>query len=77
MDRRSRRAWNLRRLRVARGWTLKNMSEETGIHSTFITDMELGEKAISIRTVDRLADALQSSPSQVLAELDAPVLVTG
>lgn len=66
------RAWNMHRIRAERGWKLKRMARDTGIGSTFITEMERGTRAISIRTIDRLADGLKLASSAVLAELDRP-----
>lgn len=64
------RAWNMLRLRTERGYKLVDMSKRTGIGKTFITDMECGNRSISIRTIDRLAKGLKLASWQVLAELD-------
>mgnify|MGYP003499480223 FL=1 len=72
LDRRGLRAWNMLRLRNERGYRLKDMSKRTGIGTTFITEMERGYRAISIRTIDRLAAGLKLASWQVLAELDRP-----
>lgn len=66
------RAWNLRRLRTFHGWTLREMSRETGVGRTFLTEMERNARAITIKTIDRIAAGLGLAPSKVLAELDAP-----
>jgi hypothetical protein len=66
------RAWNLRRLRTSLGLAIRHMSRRTGVGGTFLTEMETGRRAISIRTIDRIAAGLGLAPSKVLAELDAP-----
>lgn len=66
----ARRAANMRRLRRERGYNRMRMSKQTGIGHTYITEMECGSRAISIRTIDRLGAGLGMASSAVLAELD-------
>lgn len=70
----ARRARNLRRLRVARGWSQTRLADELGAGATYVTAMEVGRRSITLRTVDQLAVVLGLTPAQVLAELDAPIV---
>lgn len=62
------RAKNLRRIRDARGWLQTDMARRLGMPSTFVCSLETGDRTITLKTVDRLAAALD-----ILAELDAPI----
>jgi len=73
MSREQVRACNMHRLRAERWYNRAHMSKRTGIGPTFITEMERGYRAITIKTIDRIAAGLALAPSQVLAELDAPL----
>ena len=63
-------AWNLRRLRVAKGVSVKQLAEEAGIHFTFLGRVERGTSNSSIDALEklcgvlgvRLADLLRDPP---------------
>lgn len=62
------RAGNLRRLRGKR--TSEAMGELCTIKASHLREMEVGHRAITIKTIDRLADGLRMDPAAVLSELD-------
>ena len=70
----SRRAINLRRFRKSRCMSSAQFAAKTGIGVSSILDMESGRHAITVKTVDRIADAFELQPFQVLAELEGAVL---
>ena len=50
-------AANIRRTRLALGWSQEALAHEAGLHRTFIGHVERGETNLSIDNLERLADA--------------------
>jgi XRE family aerobic/anaerobic benzoate catabolism transcriptional regulator len=59
-----------RALRQARGLTQRALAEASGLSMRFLMDVESGAGNISVRRLVHLADALQTSPAELLD--DAP-----
>ena len=60
----------LRLLRVTRGWTQEVLAEASGLHRTYISSLERGGRNISIDNIDRLAQALGISISELVDPID-------
>ncbi len=60
-------ARNLRRLRMEQGLTQEELAARAGMHRTFIGAVERGDRNASLRTVQRLADALGVEPQVLLS----------
>ena len=60
-------ARNLRRIRTEQGLTQEELAARAGVHRTFIGAVERGDRNASLRTVQRLADALGVEPQRLLA----------
>ena len=60
-------ARNLRHIRTEQGLTQEELAERAGMHRTFIGAVERGDRNASLRTVQRLADALGVEPQTLLA----------
>ena len=58
MDVRHRLAQNLRRLRLAKGWSQEAFADEAGIHRTYVSDIERGARNPTITVVAKLAAPL-------------------
>ena len=58
MDIHKRLGANLKRLRIAKGWSQEQFAFEAGIHRTYISDLERGARNPTISVVQRLADCL-------------------
>jgi transcriptional regulator with XRE-family HTH domain len=58
----------VRALRLARGWSQMRLADEVGLHFTYVSSVERGERNISLQNILRLAAALG---------VDAGELVTG
>ncbi|WP_421928800.1 helix-turn-helix transcriptional regulator [Neoaquamicrobium sediminum] len=58
MDGRTRLAWNLRRIRTAKGITQENLAVDAGVDRTSISGIERVDFNASVELVDRLAHAL-------------------
>lgn len=56
-----------RAARLARGWTLREAAERSGVSSRFLVQLEAGEGNISVRRLADLARALGTTASALLA----------
>ena len=57
---------NIRLFRQNRGMTLQNLSDVTGMSRTYLTDIELGKKAITIVRLEKIAKALKIKTNVLL-----------
>ena len=60
-----------RRRRLDRGWTLRDVAERSGVSQRFLVQLEAGRGNISVRRLDELARALETSASELLTEPEA------
>jgi XRE family aerobic/anaerobic benzoate catabolism transcriptional regulator len=60
----------IRENRLARRWTLRELSERSGVSARFLVQIEAGRANLSVRRLADLAGALELSPAVLLA--DAP-----
>ena len=60
---------NIRAARLARGWTQEELAHRTGLASVQISRIERGRREVRLSTLVRLVDALEASPSELLAGL--------
>ena len=66
MDVRERLGQNLRRLRLAKGWSQEAYADEAGIHRTYVSDIERGARNPTIAIVEKLAVPLGVTVSDLL-----------
>lgn len=59
---------NLRRTRTLRGLSQEQLADLAGLHRTYVSSVERGERNVSLDNMERLADALTVSLSQLLGE---------
>lgn len=52
----------LKELRKTQGWTQERLSQESGINPSYIADVERGERNITLKSFDRLINALGVTP---------------
>lgn len=57
---------NVRARRLALGWTQADLSEKTGIGQKEISEIELGRHAPTLKTVEKIASALEIDASKLL-----------
>lgn len=61
----------LKELRQARGWSVRELAEKAGISHSYIVRIESGERGLSVDMAEKLGNALDVGPQQVLGlELD-------
>lgn len=66
MDVRDRLGRNLRRLRQEKDWSQEELAHASGLHRTYISDLERVARNPTITVVDRLAQTLGVSTGQLL-----------
>ncbi|MCB0963676.1 MAG: helix-turn-helix transcriptional regulator [Acidimicrobiales bacterium] len=57
---------NLRRVRRQMGFSQESFGQHVGWHRTFVGAVERGERNLTLRTVERLADQLDVHPLALL-----------
>jgi transcriptional regulator with XRE-family HTH domain len=59
---------NLRRLRLERGISQEDFAEELDVHRTYVGGVERGERNLTLRSVERIAERLRVDPLELLAD---------
>ena len=57
---------NLRRYRQAHGLSQEAMADLLGVHRTYMGGVERGERNLTLRTVERIADSIGVKPLELL-----------
>ena len=60
----------VRRLRQERGYSQEEFSFRVGLHQTYISSVERGERNVTIQTADRIAKALGTTLADLFEELE-------
>ncbi len=53
-------------LRIKQGFSQEELASKCHLHRTYISDIERGERNVSIENVERIANALDIDPSELL-----------
>ncbi len=61
----------VRERRNALGISQEELAERTGLHRTYIGDIELGKRNVSLENIVKLADALGVTPSTLFSEFES------
>jgi transcriptional regulator with XRE-family HTH domain len=59
-------AANVRRHRLALGFSQEELAEAAGVHRTYVGMLERGEKNVTIYNIERIATALGVPPDSLL-----------
>jgi transcriptional regulator with XRE-family HTH domain len=59
---------NLRRFRDSKGLSQEQLAEVLGVHRTYMGGVERGERNLTLRSVERLAERIEQDPIVLLAE---------
>src|SRR4029450_9593530 len=62
----------VRNLRLERGWTLKELAQQSGVSTRFLVQLETGRGNISVLRLAELAAALNTFPAALLTTTDTP-----
>jgi transcriptional regulator with XRE-family HTH domain len=60
----------IRRRREAAGLTQETLADEAGLHRTYISLLERGQRAPTIEVLRRLAKAFKTTMTAIIAELE-------
>lgn len=61
-------ATNLRRFRVATGFSQEALADRAGLHRTYISSIERGRRNVSLENIFLLAEALGVEPGDLLKQ---------
>lgn len=59
---------NLSAYRKARGWSQEDFADRLGFHRTYMSDLERGERNLSLKSVERIAARLDEEPLSLLGD---------
>jgi transcriptional regulator with XRE-family HTH domain len=65
----------IRELRVGRNWSQDQLADEVGCAKAQISDLERGNRGLTVDWMRRLADALGVTPADLLSREDNPLLL--
>jgi transcriptional regulator with XRE-family HTH domain len=68
-DPRTRLGATVRKRRVALGLSQEKLAERADLHWTYIGGIERGERNVSLLNIVKIARALNTSPSRLLADV--------
>jgi transcriptional regulator with XRE-family HTH domain len=58
---------NVQRLRLDHGWSQDELAEQSGLHRTYVSQVERGVRNPTLMIIAKLAKALGVPPSDLLA----------
>ena len=64
-------AANLRAQRQLRNLSQEGLADRAGLHRTYVSSVERGERNVSIDNIERLSNALDIDPSILIQDADA------
>jgi transcriptional regulator with XRE-family HTH domain len=64
---RQRLAYQMRMLRLKRGWSQETLAEVAGLHRTYISGIERAERNVGLDNVEKIAAAFGLPISELLA----------
>jgi hypothetical protein len=59
----------IRSLRALRGWTQGDLAEASGLHRSYVSSVERGERNVGVENLVLLADAFGVTLAELLAEV--------
>ena len=60
----------VRKLRQAKKISQEELAERSGLHRTYISDIELGKRNVSLENIERIAVALERSLPDLFKETE-------
>ncbi len=59
----------LRRMRTEKKISQEDFAEKCGLHRTYISDVELGKRNVSLENIERISNALEISLSDFFKDI--------
>ena len=59
---------NLRKIRLDRGISQEGLADLAGLHRTYVSSVERGERNVTLATIEKLAKALGIPMSKLMAD---------
>jgi len=56
----------IRETRVKEGYSQEELASRCGLHRTYISDIERGERNVSVENIEKIAKALKTEPNELL-----------
>lgn len=56
----------IRETRVKEGYSQEELASRCGLHRTYISDIERGERNVSVENIEKIAKALSTEPNELL-----------
>ena len=72
MSARSNFSHNLKKIRLQKGFSQESLADECGLHRTYVSSVERGERNITVDSMERLAIALGVDIRDLLKPHDEP-----
>lgn len=66
MEIRARLSLNMRQLRQSKSWSQEELAHQSGVHRTYISDLERGARNPTIEVVSKIAVAFSVSCGELL-----------
>ena len=60
----------IRTLRCKEGISQEELAYRCGLHRTYVSDVELGKRNVSLENIDRISQALNISLADLFTEVD-------
>lgn len=60
----------IRSIRVSKKISQEELADLCGLHRTYISDVELGKRNVSLENIDKIAQALQVKKSEIFVEVE-------
>lgn len=61
---------SVRKMRTEEGISQEELADRCGLHRTYISDVELGKRNISLENIERIATALRKSLVEFFREVE-------
>jgi transcriptional regulator, XRE family len=61
----------VRKIRLEKGISQETLADLSGLHRTYMSDVELGKRNVSLENIDRIANALDVSISEIFKLIES------
>ena len=61
----------VRKIRLEKDISQETLADLSGLHRTYMSDVELGKRNVSLENIDRIANALEVSISEIFKQIES------